>query len=51
MDSQQNDHPEAVTVSATSARQGVISGRVVTVLASSLMVAIVALVVAWLVFR
>jgi hypothetical protein len=46
-----DDRPDNVTVPAQSARQGVISGRVVTVLVVSLALAIVVLLIAWLVFR
>jgi hypothetical protein len=46
-----NDRPDEVTVPAQRARQGVISGRVLTVLTGSLTLSIVALLIAWLIFR
>jgi hypothetical protein len=46
-----DDQPGEVTVPAKSARQGVISGRVVTVLVTSLASGIIALLVAWLIFH
>lgn len=46
-----DDRHDEVTVSATSARQGVVSGRVLTVLVASLVLAILALFIAWLSLR
>jgi hypothetical protein len=46
-----DDGPDAVTVPAQRARQGVISGRVLTVLVVSLTLSIVALAIAWVIFR
>jgi hypothetical protein len=45
------DPRDGVTIPAQRARQGVISGRVLTVLLVSLTTSIVALLVAWLIFR
>jgi hypothetical protein len=46
-----DDQPSEVSVPATSARQGVISGRVLTVLVTSLASGIIALLIAWLIFH
>jgi hypothetical protein len=46
-----DDRTDEVTVPAQSARQGVISGRVVTVLVASLTLSIIAMLIAWLIFR
>jgi hypothetical protein len=46
-----DDHPDSVTVPGQSARQGMISGRVVTVLVVSVTFTVIALAVAWLVFH
>jgi hypothetical protein len=46
-----DNRPGEVTVSAQSTRQGVISGRVLTILVASLTLSIVALLIAWLIFR
>jgi hypothetical protein len=43
--------PDPNDATAVGVRQGVISGRVLTVLVSSTCIAIVAMFVAWLVFR
>jgi uncharacterized membrane protein len=49
-DVRQRDNQTVETTPAVEARQGVISGRVVTVLAISLSLSIAALGVAWLTF-
>jgi hypothetical protein len=46
-----DNRPDEVIVPAQSARQGVISGRVLTVLVISLTVSVAALLIAWLIFR
>jgi hypothetical protein len=46
-----DDRHEEVTVTAQRARQGVISGRVLTVLVASLALSIVVLAIAWAIFR
>jgi hypothetical protein len=49
---QRGEAPQIVTEkTAVSARQGVISGRVITVLAISLTLAVIAMIVGWLVAR
>jgi hypothetical protein len=46
-----DNRPAEVTVPAQRARQGVISGRVLTVLTGSLALSVIALLIAWLIFR
>jgi hypothetical protein len=46
-----DDRPAEVTVPAQRARQGVISGRIFTVLVGSLTLSVIAMLIAWLIFR